>query len=214
MFTGIVTRVGSLAALRKGTSGGHSLLISHPPWDEPLVLGESVAVMGVCLTVVEASRHDQFTVDLLDETLARTALSSKAVGARLNLERALRPMDRLGGHFVSGHVDGTGSIKSIRSAGRDKIYRVACSRTLTREMVVKGSIACDGISLTLTAVEDEAFEVHIIPHTIENTALKDLGVAALVNLETDILGKYVLKAASQGEGKGISMERLADTGFV
>lgn len=213
MFTGLITRVGKMDALTRAGQG-YGMSIAHPGWDEPLVPGESISVMGVCLTVVRIPDAGHFSVDVLDETLARTSLGGKSPGSRLNLERALRPMDRLGGHFVTGHVDGTGSIQSIRDAGRDKVFRITCSEALTREMVIKGSIACDGISLTLAAVEAEAFEVHIIPHTIENTALEELGVGALVNLETDILGKYILKASPQAVGSRITLKTLTDAGYT
>jgi riboflavin synthase len=214
MFTGLITRLGKMESLMRDSSGGHCMTLSHQAWDEPLALGESISVMGVCLTVVRIHHAEKFSVDVLDETLAKTGLSQKVHGACLNMERALRPMDRLGGHFVTGHVDGTGTIQSIRTQGRDKIFRIACPETLTREMVVKGSIAIDGISLTLAAVESESCEVHIIPHTISNTALNTLTPGDIVNLETDILGKYILKSGRSSGDTGLSEQSLSNAGFI
>ena len=209
MFTGIIQKLGTLRQ-RTRVNDSWSLSIDCDPWDEPLQLGESVAVQGVCLTVTgracspsapdgraASPRPPQegggFTVDLLDETLVRTALAKLPNSATLNLERALRFSDRLGGHIVSGHIDETGRVASLKPSGRNHILRIACSPAFAHQCILKGSVALDGISLTIAALGDDWFEVHLIPHTWQHTSLHDRTLGDPVNLESDLIAKYLQK---------------------
>ena len=211
MFTGLIQQIGRLDQ-RDRAASGWTLTIAHAPWDEPLTVGESVAVQGVCLTVTR--REDgAFGADLLDETLARSSLGALRPGAGMNLERALRPCDRLGGHMVAGHVDETGRLERIEPAGRDRRLRVRCSAAATRQMARKGSVALDGISLTLSGLGDEWFEVDVIPHTWGATTLGERRVGDAVNIETDILAKYVERLVARGAASGLTLEALTRAGF-
>jgi riboflavin synthase len=215
MFTGLITQVGSLAS-RSRQAGGWRLEISHKAWPTPLELGESVAVQGVCLTVARSDRAS-FQADMLDETADLTTLTDVALKAPLNLERALRVGDRMGGHFVTGHVDGQGQVVAIERAGRDWMLTVASAPERLAEMVPKGSITIDGTSLTIAALTETTFTVCIIPHTWTHTSLAALQVAGAVNLETDMIGKYVRRSLGLVEGGGAStltMDRLRDAGFM
>ena len=212
MFTGLVQKVGVLKQLARNGEGW-SLTLLHPPWPEALALGESVAVQGACLTVT-AVGDGFFTADLLDETLRRTALPLLGEGARVNLERALAMGDRLGGHIVSGHVDECGTLAAIMDRGRDVAWRVGCSRDLARQTVMKGSITIDGVSLTVSGLGDDWLEVNLIPHTLGATSLCDRRVGDAVNLEGDILGKYVARLLGKETRCGITEQLLAENGFV
>jgi len=192
---------------------GTVLRIEHDPWDVPLVIGDSVAVQGVCLTVT-ALDASGFSVHVLDETFSRTTMALLPVGARLNLERALRVGDRLGGHLVSGHVDGIGHVRGISRRGKDRVVSVGCSQELTQCMIHKGSIAIDGVSLTIAELGATHFAVCIIPHTWEETSLSERETGAGVNVETDMLGKYVQKAVSTSASPGVTMDSLADAGLI
>ena len=215
MFTGLIERIGTLAGLTT-RDGSACIRIQHSPWDEPLVLGESVAVLGACLTVARVAGPTHFECDILDETLTRTQLKHKRRGARLNLERAVRVGSRLGGHMVSGHVDGQGVLAAISSAGRDRVLRIAADLKIMDGVILKGSIAIDGISLTLSGVSNDSFEVSIIPHTWTGTNLCELQLGDAVNLETDMIGKYVhqymLRTGVQPGG--VDMELLSRSGLV
>lgn len=207
MFTGLIQQVGSLAAMT-GRGKGKRLAVRHSPWDTPLALGESVAVNGVCLTVAERGAG-QFCCDVLEETLDKTGLGRKRPGDPLNLERALRVDDRLGGHMVTGHVDGVGTVTALDRKGDDWTLEVACDAGLLTGMVPKGSIAVDGVSLTLVELSAKTFSVHLIPHTWKNTALHALRKGGTVNLETDIIGKYVARhLANMDAGSGLTVEKL------
>jgi riboflavin synthase len=212
MFTGLVQQVGRLSA-RTRVGDGWSLEVAHAPWaDEPLAMGESVAVQGACLTVARLA-PGVFGADLLDETLSRTALGALASGAAVNLERALRPTDRLGGHLVSGHVDEAGRITAIEPRGRDWRVRVSISAAAARLTVEKGSVALDGISLTVAAIGDDWFEVHIIPHTWQATSLPERKVGDAVNIETDVLGKHVARLLRAEAPRGLTLAKLQQAGF-
>ena len=153
MFTGLIEKTGQLISIKaRGESA--SIEIAHELWKEPIEIGESVSVNGACLTVVSRT-ESSFNCDVLVETLNKTCLGGKKSGAKLNLERALKAGDRFGGHFVSGHVDGVGRIASVYQSGADWVLRVTCDESLLSEMIVKGSIAIDGISLTITALTGE-----------------------------------------------------------
>ena len=213
MFTGLIERVGTLVALRNSGEDA-SITIRHEPWDSPLDVGESVAVNGACLTVTRSTARE-FCADVLGETIRRTNLGDKRPGDPVNLERALRAGDRLGGHFVAGHVDGLGIVDSVRPAGRDRVLRLRCEPALMRDVVLKGSVACDGVSLTLTAVMESAFEVNIIPHTWRQTTLHRLQAGDGVNIETDMMAKYVRRCAETQGGSGtVSLETLQRAGFL
>ena len=180
--------------------------------DPCIAPGESVAVNGVCLTVA-AQGCGAFEADVLAETLECTTLGALRPGARVNLERALRPADRMGGHFVSGHVDAIGTVGDVHSRGRDVVLRVRCGAETMRGIAHKGSIAVDGVSLTVSAVGEDYFEVNLIPTTLSETTLGDLRTDDGVNLETDLLGKYALRAMARGGASGITLETLIGAGF-
>lgn len=213
MFTGLVQQVGRLEQIAFQGAAGRLTLCAR--FDGPLQIGESVAVNGTCLTLVE-QHGDRLTFDVLRETFDKTALRDKAPGAPLNLERALRLGDPLGGHLVSGHVDGTGELQRVESAGRDKVLVVAAA-SLIGEIVPKGSIAIDGISLTVVDVAPAAgtFSVHVIPHTWSETALVSLAPGMRVNLESDLIGKYVRKTmAMEATAPRVTWDKLRAAGFL
>jgi riboflavin synthase len=212
MFTGLVEKIGVLKRLAR-SQGGWALTLSHAPWADALVLGESVAVQGACLTVT-AVGDGYFTADLLDETLQRTALRGLGEGSRVNLERALALGDRLGGHIVSGHVDEAGTLASVEARSRDFAWRLDCSQELAGQTVLKGSVAVDGVSLTVTGLGDEWVEVNLIPHTLKETSLCDRKVGDAVNLEGDILGKYVARLLGRERRQGVTEQMLAENGFL
>lgn len=187
MFTGLVEEVGRIRSLRK-RRGGLSICIEHRRWPTPAAKGESIAVQGVCLTVV-SSQTESFTCDLLHETERQTTLGWAKPGQHVNLERALRIGDRVGGHFVTGHIDGQGTIEKIEQAGGDFVLKIRCPSHLTETLVLKGSIAVDGVSLTIAGLAGDVCVVHIIPHTWARTTLSRSEVGGRVNVEADILLK-------------------------
>jgi riboflavin synthase len=189
VFTGIIQTTGRVAGVRARGAGAR-LAIATPRSLPGLALGESVAVNGACLTVV-ARRGREFTVDVSPETLRRTTLGALGAGTRVNLERALRVGDRLGGHIVQGHVDGVGTLESIRPDGDWLVYRFRTPRGLAPYLVEKGSIAVDGVSLTVFACRGPAFAVALIPHTLAETTLGDRAPGDRVNLEADVLLKHI-----------------------
>jgi len=192
MFTGIIEEVGTVRALTRGAAGAR-LTIGADVILSDLTLGASIAVNGVCLTAVDITETG-FAADLSPETLNRTNLGSLQAGSMVNLERPLAPGDRLSGHFVQGHVDGTGEITRLDTAGDGNwILQVRVPKVLRRYLVFKGSIAIDGVSLTLAAVEDDLVSVAIIPHTYENTALQSQRPGVTVNVECDMLAKHLEK---------------------
>jgi len=189
MFTGLVQAVGSIAA-SEVRGGDRRLRIATGSLDiADLQLGESVAVNGVCLTVV-AFDGAHFEADASNETLALTTLGGLAPGAPVNLERALLPTTRLGGHLVAGHVDGVGRVLAIADDGRSQRWRFSSPPALLRYVAGKGSICVDGVSLTVNAVDAEGFEVNLVPHTIAHTAFAATAVGAPVNLEVDLIARY------------------------
>jgi riboflavin synthase len=197
MFTGIIEGVGRLA--RSENRGGDARLtieVGGLPFADAR-LGESVSVNGVCLTVV-AFDANSFEADASNETLALTTLGSLAIGALLNLERAMRPTDRLGGHLVSGHVDGIGKVLDIRQDARAQRWRFAAPPALLRYIAKKGSICADGVSLTVNEVDAAGFEVALIPHTVSNTAFVQTSVGDAVNLEIDLVARYVERLLGTG----------------
>ena len=189
MFTGIVECVGEVESLR-ALGDAARLVVRAPALAPELRVGDSVAVNGACLTVTEASR-ETIAFDAVRETLDRTALGDLARGGAVNLERALRADGRLDGHIVQGHVDATGRVRELVKQGRDVRLVLDCPGSLAAQLVPKGSVAIDGVSLTVVDVEPEGFDVALIPHTLEVTTLGRLAPGRRVNLEADVLGKYV-----------------------
>jgi riboflavin synthase len=191
MFTGLIEALGTVRRLHQA-GAGHDLVVAVPAIAPELALGESIAINGVCLTVVERGADD-FRVQVGPETLARTNLGSLTAGDVVNLERSLRLSDRLGGHLVLGHVDGTGAIARRDQQEQWDLVWFRCPPELAAQMVPKGSIAIDGVSLTLVDVSADGFSVALIPHTLKVTTLGHKQLGATVNLETDIVGKYIWK---------------------
>lgn len=190
MFTGLIEGVGTLA-MRTPVGGDARLRIAIGTLPfEGVALGESIAVNGVCLTVV-AFDADGFDADASNETLALTTLGALPVGRAVNLERAMRPTDRLGGHLVSGHVDGVGRVASVDDDGRAQRWRFHAPAALLRYVAMKGSICVDGVSLTVNAVDDAGFEVALVPHTVAHTAFASTRIGDAVNLEVDLVARYV-----------------------
>ncbi len=197
MFTGIIEGVGRLAA--RDTLGGDvrfTFDVGTLPF-ENVQMGESIAINGVCLTVIA---HDatRFQADASTETLGLTTLGQLTVGAVINLERAMRPTDRLGGHLVSGHVDGLGQVLSVHDDARAQRWRFAAPAALLRYIAKKGSICVDGVSLTVNEVDEQGFEVALIPHTVANTAFAATAVGSAVNLEIDLVARYVERLLGAG----------------
>ncbi|HEY0334316.1 MAG TPA: riboflavin synthase [Stenotrophomonas sp.] len=190
MFTGIIEGVGRLAVRQaQGGDVRFSFEVGTLPFEQ-VQLGESIAVNGVCLTVVDFDHHS-FQADASNETLALTTLGQLAKGATLNLERAMRPTDRLGGHMVSGHVDGVGRVLSVHEDARAQRWRFAAPAALLKYIARKGSICVDGVSLTVNEVDAEGFEVALIPHTVAQTRFAQTTVGDAVNLEIDLVARYV-----------------------
>jgi riboflavin synthase len=189
VFTGIVECVGKVESLRP-LGDAARLVVRAPAIAPELHVGDSVAVSGACLTVTEAS-GETIAFDAVRETLDRTALGELAPGGAVNLERAVRADGRLDGHIVQGHVDATGRVRELARHGRDVRLVLDCPAGFATQLVPKGSVAIDGVSLTVVDVEPEGFDVALIPHTLEVTTLGRLAPGARVNLEADVLGKYV-----------------------
>ena len=198
MFTGIIEGVGRLA--RREARGGDARLRIEAgtlPFDN-VRLGESIAVNGTCLTVV-AFAADGFEADASTETLALTTLGALPAGAAVNLERAMRPDDRLGGHLVSGHVDGMGTVESVTDDARAQRWRFTAPAGVLRYVARKGSICVDGVSLTVNAVDADGFEVALVPHTVAHTAFATTRPGDPVNLEVDLVARYVERLLATGE---------------
>lgn len=211
MFTGIIEEVGTVNRIRKG-SKSVALTISAKKVLENTAIGDSIATNGVCLTVTE-KYPNSFTVDVMFETLNRTNIKDLTVGSPLNLERALTLNSRLGGHMVSGHIDGIGKIISIHKEDIASIYTIETDPDLLKYIIKKGSIAIDGISLTVVDVNDQRFSVSIIPHTIAETTLSKRKVYDSVNIECDLIGKYVEKLLKTENSSNISETMLKNYGF-
>ena len=190
MFTGLVADLGTVAEVNATTDGVRLAILS--PLAGELSDGDSVAVNGVCLTAVGVD-GDRFGADVMNETLRRSSLAEVAAGAKVNLELPVKADDRLGGHIVQGHVDGVGAIRATREDGFARVVTIAADADTLRYVVEKGSIAVDGVSLTVTRVDGESFDVSLIPETLERTNLGAARPGAPVNLEVDILAKYVEK---------------------
>jgi len=210
MFTGLVEIQGTVTSVRETGSGiGLSL---KPMSDYELLPGDSVAVNGVCLTVTK--HNGDISFDVSPETMRSTNLGQLKNGDGVNLERALRLSDRLGGHIVSGHVDNTGSIREIRKSGEYTFYTFDAPKDILKYVVKKGSIAIDGISLTVVDLDRTSFSVAIIPHTLTATTIGQKRVGDRVNLEVDIIGKYVEKLLDKNDADSHMMDLLKEKGFM
>jgi riboflavin synthase len=218
MFTGIIEGLGTVSAARRAGQGRRLGIEADFDLSASRV-GDSIAVSGACLTAVQIAGR-RFEVDVSPETLAKTTLGDVRVGERVNLERALRLSDRIDGHLVSGHTDGTGVIESSTPQGNVLLVTIAAPAEITRYMIVKGSVAVDGVSLTVNRLEAAAFSVSLIPHTAALTTIGFKKSGERVNLEADMIGKYVEKFLSAKQGPaggrppGVSMELLAKAGYI
>lgn len=220
MFTGIIEETGTVQSVRKGTHSAVLTIQASQIMDD-VRLGDSIAVNGVCLTVTDRTATT-FSADVMHETLNRSSLGSLHNGSTVNLERAMLAGGRFGGHIVSGHIDGTGTISRIEKDDNAVWYTIKTGPSILRYIIKKGSIAIDGISLTVASLSDTDFSVSIIPHTASHTTLQGKKPGDVVNLENDCIGKYVeklLQCKSQAEEtqpqtKGITMALLAQSGYL
>lgn len=218
MFTGIIEGLGTLVGKR--AAGEASIITVAADFDlSGTRIGDSIAVNGACLTATTLTGN-RFTADVSPETLSKTTFGEARIGQRVNLERALRLSDRLDGHLVSGHIDGLGRLESRERAATAIVLSFSAPPELTRYMIVKGSVAVDGVSLTINHCGDQGFTVSIIPHTAQLTTVGLKAVGDRFNIETDLIGKYVERFLTRGEapapasGSGINMELLAKSGFL
>ncbi len=212
MFTGIIEEIGELKSINR-SSNSAVLTIGAKTVLEDIHLGDSIAVNGLCLTVVRFDKNS-FSADVMPESLKRSSLGSLKTGSKVNLERAMAANGRFGGHIVAGHIDGTGIISSIRKDSNAVWYTIKTEQSILKYIVEKGSVAIDGISLTVAEVGGDSFSVSVIPHTAENTILPTKRTGDMVNLENDCIGKYVEKLMSADNANGgITREYLAKFGF-
>jgi riboflavin synthase len=217
MFTGLIEDLGIVVALTPlPQKSGHRLRLRAGLLDEPMALGASLAVNGVCLTVVSA-RPGEVEVEAGPETLSRTTLGQLTIGQSVQLERALRLSDRLGGHLVSGHVDGVGEVKSSARRGDSWDLRIGCGPEILRYIVEKGAITVDGISLTVNQLDGSSFSISLVPYTQQRVILHQKSVGEPVNLEVDLIGKYVEKLVAPyapPEARALTLQKLKEHGFV
>lgn len=219
MFTGIIEAVGTIVAMESKGSDVSVRVRSGKLDLRDVKLGDSIATNGVCLTVVQLP-GDGYIADVSGETIARTGFADYRAGQRVNLEKALMPTSRLGGHLVSGHVDGVGKIVAVKPLGRAIEYWVEAPRELARYIAEKGSITVDGISLTVNSVEGARFRLTIVPHTSGETTVGEWKVGSRVNLEVDVIARYLErlvlgdKAADMAPASGVTMAMLAENGFM
>ncbi|GMQ90254.1 MAG: riboflavin synthase [Gammaproteobacteria bacterium] len=217
MFTGIVQAVGTVALLETHASDRRLRVCAATLALDGVRCGDSVCVNGVCLTVHDLGAA-HFSADVSAETLACTTFSTLRPEGKVNLETALTPLTPLGGHLVTGHVDGVGVVVDRRQVGRSVVFRIRVPSAIARYIAVKGAICVDGVSLTINAVRQTQFEVNIVPHTLEQTTMGDLRVGRRVNLEVDIIARYLERLLACGEdkpdGAKITAELLAKHGFI
>src|SRR5690606_27465512 len=218
MFTGIIEAIGEVVALQPKNGDLRLRIKTHGLDLSDVRLGDSIATNGVCLTVVELP-GDGYWADVSRETLETTSLPDWKQGQRVNLEKALTPQTRLGGHIVSGHVDGVGEVVSRTSDARSERFRLRAPKTLAKYIAHKGSITVDGISLTVNKVEGAEFELNIVPHTLAHTIMGQYQTGTSVNLEVDVLARYLERLmlgeqAAEAADAGITLEFLAKNGFM
>ncbi|MBU8788742.1 MULTISPECIES: riboflavin synthase [Bacillus] len=215
MFTGIIEEIGTIKDMRK-IGNAMSLVIASRKVTEDVKLGDSIAVNGVCLTVT-GYKKDQFTADVMLETLKATSLGALKIGSSVNLERAMAANGRFGGHMVSGHVDGTASIVRIEKAENSIYYDLKLDPALAKMLVLKGSIAVDGVSLTIFGLTDDEVTVSLIPHTLDETIFSEKKVGSIVNVECDMIGKYIYRflhrTNEEKQTKTITETFLKENGF-
>ncbi len=212
MFTGIIEEVGNVKSIIRGANSA-ILTVSAELVTSDITLGDSIAVNGLCLTVTDYNKTS-FAADIMPESLRRSSLGSLKSGNKVNLERAMPINGRFDGHIVSGHIDDTGRISKIRRESNAVWYTIEADRKVLKYIVEKGSVAIDGISLTVAEVNNNSFSISVIPHTAENTILPFKNIGDMVNIETDCIGKYIEKLIYQsGEPGGITRDYLAKFGF-
>ena len=212
MFTGIIEEKGHLEAVER-TSEKSRVSVFCPGIFEGIALGDSVAVNGVCLTVSLIPRENVFAADVMPETFRRSAFASLRAGDSVNLERAMPATGRFGGHIVAGHIDGTGKVLSLKPEGNAVLMAVSAPAEILRYVALKGSIAIDGVSLTIAAVDASSFTVSLIPFTASETTLLEKKAGDAVNLETDIIAKYIEKLMQASGGSTLTLEMLKENGF-
>ena len=213
MFTGLIEDIGELAAIKRDAKGAKITISCALPMDE-VEIGDSIAVDGACLTVV-SMQEGRFTVDVSLETLKLTTLGQAKKGAHVHLERALRLGDRLGGHLVQGHVDGVGKKVGQETVGEGWTVTWSVPEALLDTIVLKGSITIDGVSLTVAQLEGDRVTVAVVPHTATMTTLVKRSIGDPVNVETDLLGKYVQRMLTRGQAGGeLTMKSLKEAGFA
>jgi riboflavin synthase len=213
MFTGIIEEIGIIRAIQHG-SKSICLTVLAEKVLEDMKIGDSINTNGVCLTVVSFNKG-AFSADAMPETMRRTNLGNLNVGSKVNLERAMKLTDRLGGHIVSGHIDGIGMIRRMWEEDNAVWFMVNADKTILKYIAEKGSVAIDGISLTIARVDDSSFDVSVIPHTLDVTTLANKKTGDSVNVECDLIAKYLEKVAGFEKEKGnITLEYLAEHGFV
>lgn len=213
MFTGLIETTGRVTVFnRRGEAG--LLTVQSPLPAAEIAIGDSIAVNGACLTVIEKG-SDSLTFDVSPESITRTTIGKLRGGSRVNLERALKLGDRLGGHIVSGHIDCCGQVSRSELRSGNHLLQITLPAGHARYLVEKGSVTIDGISLTVNTVSQDGFTVNIIPHTFVSTTLEQLRTGDAVNIETDIIGKYVERlTAPWKSGGGLSISTLAENGFL
>ncbi|MGN0291486.1 MAG: riboflavin synthase [Lachnospiraceae bacterium] len=216
MFTGIVEEMGTIAGIQKGAKSAVLTIQAQKVFSD-IHIGDSIALNGVCLTVTSFSK-DTYTADVMNETLQRSSLGSLTIGSKVNLERAMPADGRFGGHIVSGHIDGTGTIKKVEKDDNAIWYTIAAPENLMKYIVEKGSIAIDGISLTVAKRSDADFAISMIPHTAKETVLSRKKPGDIVNLENDIVGKYIeqlmqYNKKEETKPSAITKEFLLEAGF-
>ena len=217
MFTGLIEEIGTITGLKKSDNSLYITVKCSKVLDG-IKIGDSIAVNGACQTVIEFG-NEYFKVFASSETLAITAFSLYKTGQKVNLERTLRLCDRLDGHMVSGHIDGVASVKSISKTGETTVFAFDAPAMLSGQLVKKGSVAIDGISLTIADIEGESFSIAVIPHTLENTTLQYLKAGSTVNIETDIIAKYIEKYLLSNnnitsKSTSVSIDLLERNGFL
>jgi riboflavin synthase len=214
MFTGLIEAVWTVASISRRGPDAMQLTVDLAELAEGAGIGDSIAVNGVCLTVA-ALQGRQATFDVSGETIARSTLGQLRPSAQVNVERALRPTDRLGGHIVQGHVDGTATIRAVRKQGQFADIEFAAGAELLEQMIVKGSVAVDGISLTVARMTEDGFSVAVIPQTLERTTLGRAKLGDLVNIETDIIVKFIKKQLERimPPKQELTVEKLKQLGF-